>query len=71
MSFDSDPFKIISIIEDKEGYYRWLCDSCGATSKLSGTNDMPLLSFLVNYEQHLHRSHRISREDTKNWYSEW
>lgn len=68
MSFSTHPFRDLDIGYDGDGCYRWVCDSCGATSRIfSGATN--LIDIHIDYINHIERSHKLDRYKVEGWTS--
>lgn len=61
----------MDIITDKEDdvLIRWLCESCGGQSSRSFSAMQPVVELRNDWIRHINDSHRLTRDDVKDWYS--
>ncbi len=71
MSFDWNPFRVTTIIQDLNGRWHWYCDSCGGTSDYAYGGKEEGFSLIqelwLNWRYHIEASHVLNTQDTKNW----
>lgn len=81
MGFDYNPFNHIELVRApipgstdpaSDGGWIWLCHGCGADSYRGNSWREPLVSddllaLLVDWRQHLQRSHSVIPEDFAGW----
>lgn len=68
MSFNYDPYAVMTIVLNADGTFSYLCDSCGGGHRIKMHRVTTLDTMRIEYDQHIAKSHALTREDTATWH---
>lgn len=68
MSFSYNPYKVMTIVLRPDGNFSWLCDSCGGGHQKEFTRITTIEDIRRDYDNHVLQSHRLTRDDVKDWH---
>lgn len=72
MSFDFNPYRVMTLVNDDDGRIYVRCDGCGGdssrgTDRRAFTGASTFEEFRSWMDQHIWESHRYARKDVAGW----
>jgi len=68
VSFGYDPYTVMTIVENTDGTFSFLCDSCGGGWRQKLDSGSSLRAMRIMFDGHVRVSHELTREDTATWH---